>query len=198
MSSIMPAARPRLTQSALYKQIKDFNIDRERHPLLIVGIRGYYLNTMGVQGANDRSLYDDALFLDSPFGFLAFNGNTDPDGVRRGQGFGSQRGMALLKPGLWHAYRFDFHKGRDFAICQRAAPVTVIRDGINGDYEHTGYFGINIHAGGTTRTGSLGCQTVPPAQWSSFITTARDWAVALWGQARLMQVTLPYLLLENK
>jgi lysozyme len=108
--------------------------------------------------------------------------------------------MARLKPGVWLAYRFDNHAGSGPpypALCQRAADVTVIRDGIDADYEHTGRFGINIHRGSRTKTSSLGCQTIWPAQWESFITSAQDQARRFRGTS-WKRVTIPYVLLEQR
>lgn len=127
----------------------------------IVGIRGYYKDTMGVPKENDRRIYDDAIFLIGKTEFRSFNANTDPSLFRTN--------IATLIPGIWPVYKFDLHKGQYLAICQRAGVVTVSRDGKGLD---TGYFGINIHRGSVNNTSSEGCQTIPPSQWKDFITMA--------------------------
>lgn len=195
MTKILPANKPRLSKAELDVMLKAFNIDRAKYPFIIVGIRGYYLNTMGEAGKNDRGIFDDAIFIDSPYVTASFNGNTDPTAYRRGQGTGSTKGMASLKNGVWYAHKFGIHKTYP-AIIQTGGMVTVIRDG-NPDYEDSGYFGINIHRGGYGKTGSLGCQTIYPAQWDSFIQLASDHAKRLFGN-RWNKVVIPYVLMENK
>lgn len=191
-----PASKPKRTQAELRALIAPFNIDRTKNPLVIVGIRGYYKNTMGQPGVNDRGMYDDALFIDSEEAFAAFNGNTDPSRYKAGFGTGASKGMAKLKPGLWHVYKFDIHNGKYEAICQRAGKVTVIRDG-DPPYEDTGAgFGINIHRGGYNGTSSLGCQTIHPDQWPSFIALATDIAKRAFGD-KWRQAVIPYVLLEE-
>jgi hypothetical protein len=54
--------------------------------------------------------------------------------------------------------------------------------------EDTGWFGINIHKGGYNSTSSLGCQTIYPTQWQSFINTVYD------QLKRYKQTKLPYVL----
>lgn len=191
----VPATRPRLSRSELHAAIARFGIDRSVHPLIIVGVRGYYRDTQGAPGRNDRGLYDDAIFIDAPEATVAFNANTDPSRERKGSGTGAGKGMASLNPGYWPVYRFDLHKGQYLALCQRAGPVTVTRDG-NPPYPETGSFGINIHRGGNTTTSSEGCQTIPPAQWPSFIQTAIDQAKRAFG-ADWKSVAIPYVLLEG-
>ncbi len=196
---IVPETRPRMSYSELPK-VRAAGLDVDAHPVFVAGVRGYYLDSMGAAGRNDRGIYDDAIFLVSVALFASFNANTDPAGRRPGRGFGSEKGMARLRPGVWLCYRFDDHRGSGNpypAICQRAGEVTVIRDGIESDYEHTGSFGINIHRGGWSRTSSLGCQTVYPAQWNSFIGAAQDQARRFHGE-RWKRVTIPYVLLEQE
>ncbi len=94
---IVPPARPRLSREELRTRLAPFDIDRERYPLIVVGIRGYYRNTMGQPRVNDRGLYDDALFIDSPQVTAAFNGNTDPSTYRPGRGRGRTKGIASLE-----------------------------------------------------------------------------------------------------
>lgn len=196
----LPATRPRLSSGRLHELLAPYRIDRNRYPLVLVGVRGYYLNSLGRSGTNDRGIYDDALFIDTLNTTTAFNANTDPSVVRKGRGSGAGKGMARLKTGLWMAHRFGTHNGSRTsypAIVQRISNVTVIRDGVNGDYEDTGMFGINIHKGGINTTSSEGCQTIHPSQWDSFYGLARGEAQRLYG-ANWNKTTIPYLLLENK
>lgn len=130
----------------------------------VVAIRGYYLDSMGKPGVNDRRIYDDAMFITWPDGIARFQANTDPNGYRKGQGTGSGKGMAMLKPGI-HRYGKGKHKGRlAFRQCE---VFTVIRDG-NLPYEDKGWHAINLHSGGNTSTSSLGCQTLPASTWPTF------------------------------
>jgi hypothetical protein len=195
MTEMMPPARPRLGYAQLMTRVRPLGLDPDRDPVFVAGMRGYYRDTMGRPGANDRGIYDDALFLVSPSFFGAYNGNTDPSGRRPGQGFSTRtRGMARLTPGLWRVHRFAKHNGKYLALCQRGGAVTVMRDG-NPDYPHTGMFGINIHRGGVATTSSLGCQTVHPTQWPGFIASAVDQAKRYHGTA-WDRVDIPYVLME--
>lgn len=164
--SLIPSSRPQMSKGDVEKILKAKGIDRNKFPVCVLAVRGYYLDSMGVKGKNDRGIFDDAAFTDSPTLFGSVNFNTDPTSYRKGRGTGSSKGMASLKTGVWD-YKIGSHKGKSPAGNQ-AGPVTVIRDGIDGDYPDTGYFGINLHWGGAG-TSSLGCQTAPPAQWPSFI-----------------------------
>lgn len=181
-----PKAKPKLSREQLLERIKEYDISE--YPLVIVGIRGYYLNSMGAPGKNDRGIYDDALFILTDQHFSAWNGNTDPSKFRDG--------IAVLAPGFWPCYRFDNHRGKTSypAICQRVANVVVNRD--NGKKNHSGMFGINIHNGGWGTTGSLGCQTTPPDQWDDFYLSAKSEAVRIWGD-RWDKETVLYILIEE-
>jgi lysozyme len=157
----------------------------------LVGIRGYYLDSMGVAGANDRGVYDDALFWVTPAGMISYKANCDASKYRKGWGFGAEKGMAKLKDGVW-TYQPGIHNGSiPHPAFRQADVVTVRRDGTKGDYDDTGWFGINIHRGGSSGTSSLGCQTVPPVDWESFKN---------FGYAELKkygQKTFKYLLIEE-
>ena len=196
MTAAIPAARPRASRSELIAAVHatypayDFT-DR----LTVVGVRGYYRDTLGAVGRNDRAIYDDALFIVSDDAFVAFNANTDPSGYRKGKGASAAKGMASLDAGLYRVHRFDLHRGQYLALCQRAGQVTVTRDG-DPPYQDTGMFGINIHRGGVNGTSSEGCQTLPPDQWPAFIATAQDQAKRVNGASWKSEV-VPYVLLEG-
>lgn len=158
--------------------------------IILLGLRGYFRDSMGKPGKNDRGIYDDAAFwveLDSGR-IHQYNFNTDPSAYKKGIGTGAQKGMAMLKPGCWD-YQMGIHKGYQAFV--QADEVVVIRDG-TPDYEDKGWFGINIHRGGVNSTSSLGCQTIPPAQWPDFKSTG----YALLKAAS--QKTFKYLLMEQQ
>ncbi len=181
---MLPNSRPQRKREELLAQLP-FTVD-SKFPLYIVGVRGYYTDSMGVKGKNDRAIYDDALFVVSPNVFQSFNGNTDPSNQYK-------KGLATLKPGIWYAHRIGAHKGYQ-ALAQWAGKVTVIRDGVGED---TGHFGINIHRGGVYGTSSEGCQTIPPAQWKEFIDLVVAEAKRIYGKA-WSTTTIPYVLIEEK
>lgn len=197
MSKLVPETRPRLSADELLPRVRAAGLDTVEHPVFVVGIRGYYIQTMGDPARNDRGIYDDAIFLISPNFFGSYNANTDPSARRPGHGHvEGKRGMAKLKAGVWHCHRFALHRKSYMALCQIAGSVTVIRDGHDEDYPHHGWFGINIHRGGRHGTSSLGCQTVYAPQWEGFIQSAMDQARRYHGRA-WDRTTIPYVLLED-
>lgn len=178
--AISPKSRPQMSRSGLFARPE---VGKVKAPVFLVGVRGYYRDTMGRKGVNDRGLYDDALVLVGPDHFSTFNANTDPSQQYK-------KHLATLRTGLW-CYKLGTH-GLNRPAAQRyqalvqAAKVTVDRDGEGAE---TGFFGINIHRGGVNSTSSLGCQTVPPAQWDAFIANVKD------QLARANQKVIPYLLI---
>lgn len=129
----------------------------------VVGVRGYYRDSMGKVGENDRALYDDALFIVGPHAFGAFNANTDPSAYKYG--------IATLVPGV-HWYHPGNHgiskPGGGYPAFRPATPdeaLPVMRDGKAGKSDG---IAINIHKGGYTTTSSAGCQTIHPDQWDEF------------------------------
>lgn len=147
---------------------------------------GYYRDTMGKPGQNDRGIYDDAAFIIGPNGFQGFNANTDPSVERTG--------VATLQPGRYK-YKPGIHglsrpKAQQYAAFVQASPVIVYRDdtahvAAGTDSDNFGFclgggrwtdakwwpadrFAINLHRGASNSTSSLGCQTIPPDQWDAF------------------------------
>ena len=181
---MIPPSRPAWPAS----RIAEILIAHEvTHPLALVGVRGYYRDSMGQVGTNDRGIYDDAIFVHSLNVSAAFNANTDPS-IRR-------KGIATLAPGI-HWYRKGNHgisrPGGGYPAFRPANPaesLPVTRDGQTG---MSSGIAINIHRGGRTTTSSEGCQTLHPDQWAAF------YALVSGETSRLRLRSFPYLLVESQ
>lgn len=175
--------RPQLSKPEVEALIRSLRVPEA---VKLVGIRGYYKDTMGKAGENDRGIYDDAIFLVGPAVFFAFNANTDPSVYRHH--------IAKLIPGI-HYYRKGKHGiSRPGGGYDALRPDTVgealpvMRDGEDG----TKYgVAINIHKGSYNSTSSEGCQTIFPDQWIQFINEVYH-AMDREGQKRI-----PYILIEQ-
>jgi len=181
---MIPKDRPRIERKTTEQLLR---LRKVSDPVCLVGIRGYYRDTMGAVGKNDVGMFDDAIILVSPNVHAAFNGNVDPS--RLGWNAHAKKPMAQLKPGVYR-YKIGKHgisRGNPYKALVQAGPVTVMR----GSDEETGYFAINIHRGGNTTTSSEGCQTIPPAQWPAFISLVES------EMKRNNAKTLSYVLTSN-
>ena len=161
----LPKKRPGYTREQAKTLLSDFSLSRE--PVVLLGFRGYFRDTLGAVGKNDRGIYDDAIIITSESCHATYNGNTDPSIYKTG--------IASLVPGKY-LYKVGIHgiskpKDQQYEALVQAGPVIVSRD--DGKTEE-GWFGIDIHKGYNTTTGSAGCQTIAPGQWSAFIETIKQ------------------------
>jgi len=183
--SIVPPKRPELSFAFAQDLILAAGLKQQgaaSPPLVVLGRRGYYRDTMGEPGQNDRGIYDDAIALVTPTDIYAFNANTDPS--RHGGA------LAVLQPGVWWYKLGTHHPGTPnaYECLVQAGPVTVKRD--NGVVE-TGEFYIHIHRGGYNLTSSLGCQTIWPDQYDEFLEKVKMY-MKMFGESKI-----PYLLTEH-
>jgi len=182
--SIIRTSRPKARRYEIISKLPDWVI--VKYQVILVGIRGYYRDTMGEAGKNDRGIYDDAIFIIAPDFFGSWNANTDPSCSDR-----QKPDVAVLSPGV-HLYKKGKHKIASplgYAAFRPATPneeLPVTRSG-----EPSFGTAINIHKGGVNGTSSLGCQTIPPAQWESFRSTA------YMLMDRYNQDKIPYVLIAN-
>lgn len=153
--SIVPSARPQMVRAEAEKLLAAYGVKAPA----ILGERGYYRDSMGVKGTNDRGMYDDAIAVVTPRLYRTFNANTDPSRV------GGR--LAVLQSGVWD-YKQGMHHPSNpngYPCLVQAGPVTVLRD---DGVKESGEFYIHIHKGGYNLTSSEGCQTIHPDQWREF------------------------------
>ncbi|WP_306257648.1 lysozyme [Pararhizobium sp. IMCC21322] len=187
-SKLLPQYRPRQSE-ALSRQTMELYehlipIEDRNESVSVLGVRGYYENSLGKKGANDRGLYDDAIFIIEPDGVHNFNANTDPSRFRKGIAQLKARQALRYIPGP-HGYN---RKNGPYPAFRQDSECTVNRDGTGED---TGIFWINLHRGGLTGTSSAGCQTIPPHQWNEFRTLLNT-LLERYGQE-----TFQYVLLDE-
>jgi hypothetical protein len=183
---MVPPSKPQQKREATERLLRKAGVTDK---VALVGIRGYYKNTMGKKNANDLGIYDDGIFLVTPQVYATFNANTDPSVLRPA--------IATLVPGV-HRYRKGRHgisKGAGYPALRPATlgnklPVRRWNARTNDYYYDTG-IAINIHKGSYNSTSSAGCQTIYPAQWNGFINLVYS------EMDRYSQKTIPYLLVEN-
>jgi lysozyme len=201
--------RPQLTLPEALKYCEHAGVS---DPIKLLGIRGYYKKTMGDPAKNDRGIYDDAMFLITPFIYRSYNANTDPSVTRKG--------VAVLQPGVyWYIkglhnisklnrknkkhddiYRRLMATGKDVKSWPRTywalrqdSDATVMRDDFDTPMtdDADARFWINIHKGSYNTTSSLGCQTIYPDQWEEFRENIYS------EMARTGQKRVPYILMAN-
>jgi hypothetical protein len=186
---MVPKSKPQINRERALKLLDKHGVDLNKCKVALIGIEGYYLNTMGKKGKNDIGIYDDAfVWISLDGGFATFNGNVDPSRYKQN--------IATLDYGVWQ-YKKGKHgiskPGGGYPAYRQAAGVMVRRY-----QEKTGTFKtvplgdtINIHRGATNSTSSAGCQTVPPKQWDAF----KAYGDMLIDRAGVK--TFPYLKVAN-
>jgi hypothetical protein len=150
----------------------------------------YRLNIWGFRANTETpNSFDDELHvftnvsktMKPNWAYLVFKITTDP-GTYWLKNPMNPQGTAILKTGQYrNAYRIDKHRGKYYALCQRNAKVTVVRDydrdavlDFYNGREEVGMFGINIHRArkiGETYTidkYSAGCQVFKNANDFNF------------------------------
>lgn len=187
-SQLWPLYRPAQADVVTYAVLDAFShltpSPRRFDKVKILFVRGYFRDSMGKAGRNDRGLYDDAVFVVTPEGVQPFNANADPSSWKKGR--------ATLKADQSLFYRLGLHgysrPDGPYPALRQAAPMTVLRD---GGGEQTGTYWTNLHRGGTTGTSSVGCLTIPPFQWDEFYGLVSG-LIKKYGQDGLYVTLLEY------
>ena len=154
MANLLPARRPRASRSVV-EEIASLHwlanqYELPLHDPTLVAVRGYYRDTMGKRGKNDRGIYDDAFFVVSPTCFATFNGNVDPSVYREGVATVCS-GIHWCRPG-----KHGISGPRPYPAFRPATVGERLPVSRDGQSEPTYGVATNIHRGGRTTTSSLG------------------------------------------
>lgn len=233
-TAILP---PKVPQLAKQKTIEVFDeiaakddgiIDRPSfladHPIRLLGVRGYFRNTLGEPGVNDYNVYDDAIAIIRTFNGKTFvdwfNGNCDPSKAGFNPGVGKP--YAQLVAGRVWPFRLGPHRGVPGYMRQLAEDEadlahleTIFKDGRkSGHFEvrrveelvhgvergatQWGYYAINVHRGGLRGTTSWGCQTIHPDQCDRFFGLINNTVPGTRQGWSVPHGIVPYALTEQK
>jgi hypothetical protein len=182
MPSIVPPTPPLISREEALGYLASAGIAAPTKAVLFAR-RGHFVDFGGDPKRNDFGVFDDAIVLISPTAFVCYNANTDPS-IRRPK-------VAVLQAGTWR-YRIGTHNRskpmeKRYTALIQDSEVDVFRPETEaepvgaasalgrhrGAGVWRGWFGVNIHRGGLTTTGSEGCQTIYKPQWDAFIETVR-------------------------
>lgn len=167
---------PKMTKAEIETIVKNSGVKSD---VVIVGIRGYYRDSMGKVGINDRGIYDDAIFVLSPNEFQAFQANVDPSIFKKG--------IATLQVGVYKVVKWIHHG--------KYAALQIVNDVVNRDGQtnnDSGRHGINFHYGSETQTWSEGCQTLPKSIYWNFLNL-------VYGEMQKYHLdSVQYVLIDNK
>lgn len=186
---VIPKSRPQKSKSEVEAILEPLlgTLPEKKFPLVAFGLRGYYADTFGVKGKNDRGQWDDAIgWLDRRTGgFQIWNGNTDPTAKFK-EGLGQIHAPQILY------FRIGKHKGRP--AFRQAATFLVDRDGANGPVKASIDCAFNWHdsLNPIKTTSSEGCQTMPKDQFKA----AREYGYVVVRQYYPKTETFPYLLVD--
>lgn len=168
--------------------------------------RGYYLDSLGKRGINDRGINDDAIGWISDSADYRVQANVDPSAHRVGVASLRAPQVVWYKPG-WHGYASVY----GHPAFRQDSNVVVKRDGTeafakgsrhqkygvclgHGFWTDLGFgenFWTNLHRQSGSGTSSLGCQTIPAAIWKAFH------ALVTAELARLKMDRFPCIILQG-
>lgn len=172
---------PNLSRAELEAILKHHGLTID-NCVTVIGIRGYFLDSKGLENRNDLNIYDDVIGYISPRDNGAFAANTDPS-------FAVQGGKALAKLNLG-VYKFTKGHHKKVPNAFRAFPEGVVLPCTRNGKPST-CSAINIHPGGNG-TWSAGCQTFPPENWAKFQPEVYSEMIFY------KQQTFNYILIENR
>lgn len=165
---MIPKAKPRAPRSVVHAAAaKEWKKDKTRGAMpefYVLFVRGYYRDSMGKPGVNDRGIYDDAAFVVGPDTFASFRANADPSYYKTGVS-SLMVGWDEYRPGLHPISRPGGYPA--FRPATAGERLAVTRDGEAGRSRTDGVAN-NIHKGGYRTTGSAGCLTIYPGEWGAF------------------------------
>lgn len=165
----------------------------------VAGVECPDIALLGIRGngaTNEMGVYDDTIYRRLGDVVTSWRASTDP-GRYWIQHPVNPSGCARLRCGVWR-YTVGLHLGKHLALCQAMA-VTVDRIDAKGRVtaQQTGFFGINIHSGGTepeVGKWSAGCQVIhcPEGAWgTTWLAFFEPIRVALSGKS------VPYVLADR-